>query len=74
MAQEADRTGSALMARCLTLTAMAALYKENRIAREFYLIAYTSLTAPNMIRENDSRPLRNCCRCASNSTLKEELI
>ena len=74
MAQEADRTGSALMARCLTLTAMAAMREENRIAREFYLIAYTSPTALNMIRENDSRPLRNCCRCTNNPTLKEELI
>lgn len=55
MAQEADEKGSSLMARCLELAAMAAMCEENRIAREFYLAAYTSPTALNMIRESDSR-------------------
>ena len=54
MEKEADEGYSSLMAICLELTAMAAMCEENAIIKDFYLAAYSSPMALEIIRKNDA--------------------
>ena len=54
MSREADEGMSSLMAFCLELAAMAAMCEENAVAKDFYLAAYTSPMALEIIRRNDA--------------------
>lgn len=54
MEHEADEGYSSLMAICLEMTAMAAMCEENEIIKDFYLSAYSSAMALEIIRQNDA--------------------
>ena len=54
MRKEVDGGRSSLMAICLELMAMAAICEESSIAKDFYISAYTSPMALEIIRREDT--------------------
>ncbi len=55
MMKEVAQDGlSYVMALCLELAAMAAVCQDNEIARNFYILAYTSPLSLDVIRQNDA--------------------
>lgn len=53
MKKEADEGTSSILALCLELTAMASMCEQNEIAKDFYISAYSSPLALDIIRRND---------------------
>ena len=53
-----DEGSSPLMALCLELAAMTAICEENKVARDFYISAYTHPMTLDIIRVNDQRKAR----------------
>lgn len=56
--KETDGGMSPLLAICLELVAMAAICEENRIAKDFYISAYTHPMSLEIIRRSDARRAR----------------
>ncbi len=53
MKREADEGHTPIMALCLELAAMAVICEDDPVAKDFYLSAYTSPMALDIIRKND---------------------
>ncbi len=55
MEREADEGLSSVMAICLELATMAAMCEENKIAKDFFLAAYTNDLCLEVIQQNDAK-------------------
>ncbi len=55
MKNVAEDSLSKAMALCLELAAMAAVCEDNEIAKNFYILAYTSPLSLNVIRKSDAK-------------------
>lgn len=62
MEEEAKEGYSSVMAVCLEFAAMTSICQEDKIARDFYLSAYSSELCLGIIRENDIRRAKEVFR------------